>query len=91
MNMGLVSWLGESQGRFFTENVEVYMGTEDRMLKWFAYEHLPSALQEVSRPFSELADTVVRLCEHGPERTVALRKLLEAKDAAVRSRLHPSG
>lgn len=28
-------------------------------------------------------------CESGPERTVALRKLLEAKDAAVRARLNP--
>ena len=64
---------------------------KDRMLKWFAYEHLPDALQAISRPFSELADVVDYLCEPGPERTVALRKLLEAKDAAVRSRLHPGG
>ena len=26
---------------------------------------------------------------HGEERTVALRKLLEGKDAAVRAKLHP--
>ena len=63
----------------------------ERMLKWFAYEHLPYSLRAVSRPFSELADVVVDLCEPGPERTVALRKLLEAKDAAVRARLHPGG
>lgn len=61
------------------------------MLKWFAYEHLPDALRAISRPFSELAEIVVNLCEPGPERTVALRKLLEAKDAAVRARLHPGG
>lgn len=64
---------------------------KDQMLKWFAYEHLPDALKEISRPFSRLADVVDDLCEPGPERTVALRKLLEAKDAAVRSRLHPGG
>ena len=63
----------------------------ERMLKWFAYEHLPDSLKAVSRPFSELADVVIALCEPGPERTVALRKLLEAKDAAVRARLHPGG
>ncbi len=63
----------------------------ERMLKRFAYEHLPDSLRAVSRPFSELADVVVALCEPGPERTVALRKLLEAKDAAVRARLHPGG
>lgn len=61
------------------------------MLKWFADEHLPDALRAISRPFSVLAEIVVNLCEPGPERTVALRKLLEAKDAAVRARLHPGG
>jgi hypothetical protein len=63
----------------------------ERMLKWFAYEHLPDSLKAVSRPFSELADVVIALCDSGPERTMALRKLLEAKDAAVRARLHPGG
>jgi len=29
--------------------------------------------------------------ERGPERTVMFRKLLEAKDAAVRAKLHPGG
>ena len=62
---------------------------EDRMLKWFAYDHLPPHLQNVSRPFHDLA---VNLCEGllpGPERTVALRKLLESKDAAVRAMVSP--
>jgi len=64
---------------------------EERMLKWFAYNHLPKALQEVSMPFCVLAETVATHVEPGPERTVALRKLLEAKDAAVRATLHPGG
>lgn len=64
---------------------------EERMLKWFAYEHLPAHLQEVSRPFCDLANMMVNLAEPGPERTVAFRKLLEAKDAAVRARLQPGG
>lgn len=64
---------------------------EDRMLKWFAFEHLPPHLREVSMHFYELAQRVVLLCEPGPERTVALRCLLEAKDAAVRSKVHPGG
>lgn len=63
----------------------------DRMLKWFAYEHLPAHLQEVSRPFGELAHGITVFVEPGPERTVALRKLLEAKDAAVRAKLYPGG
>ncbi len=52
----------------------------------FAWEHLPPSLQDVSRPFSELA----KLLLQGPynfETEMALRKLLEAKDCAVRSRL----
>jgi hypothetical protein len=61
----------------------------DRMLKWFAYQHLPEHLQEVSKPFGELAEKICATCEPGPERTVALRKLLEGKDAAVRSKLNP--
>lgn len=61
------------------------------MLKWFKYEHLPKDLQLVSKPFSELALTLTTLCDPGPERTVALRKLLEAKDAAVRAKLVPGG
>ena len=63
----------------------------DRMLKWFAYSHLPEHLRQVSAPFGELAARVVESIEPGPERTVALRKLLEAKDAAVRAKLTPGG
>lgn len=61
------------------------------MLKWFKYNHLPMHLQEVSMPFCILAQEMVDKIEPGPERTVALRKLLEAKDAAVRAKLEPGG
>lgn len=57
----------------------------DRMLQWFAYAHLPEHLQVVSRPFGELAEKIVETLPQNAERTVALRKLLEAKDCAVRS------
>lgn len=63
----------------------------ERMLKWFAYDHLPQHLQAISEPFGQLAKRLVETAEPGPERTVALRKLLEAKDAAVRATLHPGG
>jgi hypothetical protein len=63
----------------------------DRMLKWFRYAHLPGHLQAVSKPFGELAATICETVEPGPERTVALRKLLEAKDAAVRAVVEPGG
>lgn len=64
---------------------------EERMLKWFAYSHLPEHLQAASKPFGELAVWLCETAEPGPERTVALRKLLEAKDAAVRAKLNPGG
>lgn len=64
---------------------------EERMLKWFEFAHLPEELQSVSSQFYDLAHSLCALVEQGPERTVALRKLLEAKDAAVRAKLYPKG
>lgn len=63
----------------------------DRMLKWFDFEHLPPHLQATSKPFHDLAAELVVTLEPGTERDVALRKLLEAKDAAVRAKLVPGG
>jgi hypothetical protein len=59
------------------------------VLQYFAFEHLPPHLQDVSRPFSELAHVIAKRSKT-PEGTVALRKLLEAKDAAVRDALAQS-
>lgn len=63
---------------------------QDRMLEFFAYEHLPARLQDVSKPFCDLARWTVETQPQTPERTVCLRKLLEAKDCAVRNALAPS-
>jgi hypothetical protein len=61
---------------------------QDPMMRWFAYGHLPLNLQEISKPFFELADRICQVIpESSAERTVALRKLLESKDAAVRAAL----
>lgn len=59
------------------------------MLKWFEYAHLPPHLQETSKLFGELAYQIAETIAPGPERTVAMRKLLEGKDAAVRAKLNP--
>lgn len=56
------------------------------ILRYFAYAHLPVMLQVVSKPFGDLAQ-VIEALPNGPEKSVALRKLLEAKDAAVRAAL----
>ena len=72
---------------------------EEHILQFFTWRHLPHNLGMVSKPFCELAHAIVHgdncaesgTCTFGPplqrnpERTVALRKLLEAKDAAVRA------
>jgi len=60
----------------------------DRMMQFFAYAHLPEHLQKTSRPFVELAQQIVDSLPSNPERTAALRKLLEAKDCAVRALLY---
>ena len=60
---------------------------EDRMLQFFEYSHLPEHLQVVSKPFGVLAHQIADTVPSNPERTVALRKLLEAKDCAVRALL----
>lgn len=74
----------------------------EHILQFFAFEHLPPNLAAVSRPFCELARLIVADGEmpagtpiqfplpRNPERTVALRKLLEAKDAAVRAAIAKS-
>jgi len=58
---------------------------DEPILQFFAWDHLKPELQPVSKPFCDLALKIVNTLPRNTERTVALRKLLEAKDAAVRS------
>jgi hypothetical protein len=60
---------------------------EPPILRYFTYQHLPPHLSCVSQPFAELAIQILTVTAPGPEQSVALRKLLEAKDAAVRAAL----
>lgn len=71
------------------EKVDLLEGTVPRepILQFFQFAHLPPHLQVVSRPFGEMAEQIVATLPRNPERTVALRKLLESKDAAVRALL----
>lgn len=59
----------------------------DHILRYFHYSHLPEALKARSKPFCDLARGIIDTTPRNPERTIALRKLLEAKDAAVRAGL----
>jgi hypothetical protein len=56
------------------------------LLKYFSYSHLPEKLQVISKPFCELAEQINRLPANS-EQDMAMRKLLEAKDCAVRAAL----
>ena len=58
-----------------------------QIMRYFAYDHLPENLQQFSKPFCDLAEHIEEILLPGPEKSTALRKLLEAKDAAVRAAL----
>jgi hypothetical protein len=71
------------------EGKDLLAHPDEPILRFFAWQHLPLTLQDVSRPFGELALFLVDALPRSAERTVALRKLLEGKDAAVRAALPP--
>ena len=62
--------------------------SNEPMLQFFTYDHLREDLQPISKAFCNLAQDFVIMLPRNPERTVALRKLLEAKDCAVRALLY---
>lgn len=63
------------------------MNERHELLLYFGYSHLFEYLKEVSRPFYELAEMVDETLPGGSEKDACLRKLLEAKDCAVRAAL----
>ena len=59
------------------------------ILQFFEFKHLPPHLQDISSPFHDMAHRIAQTVPRNPERTVALRKLLEAKDAvSVRAAIY---
>jgi len=62
------------------------------VLRHFRYEHLAaSGLRELSHEFTAMAESMVDQLPDSPELTVCLRKLLEAKDCAVRALVDAEG
>ena len=57
------------------------------VIKYFAYEHLPAHLQDVSKVVGDLARQMEETLPDGPEKSAGMRKLLEAKDCFVRASL----
>jgi len=62
---------------------------QEPLLQYFEYDHLREDLKETSKAFHDLAHKLVDELPRSPERTVALRKLLESKDCAVRAKVYP--
>lgn len=63
------------------------MGENCYLLQFFKYDHLPKHLQDVSKPFCELAHKIYQDSGDDPMADMALFKLLEAKDCAVRAKI----
>jgi ferritin-like protein len=55
------------------------------LMQFFHHEQLPAGSREVSEPFCELARHIEATLPNNPQKTAALRKLLEAMDCAVRA------
>lgn len=55
------------------------------LLQCFAYENLPEEQQSICRPFHELAQQLFKIMPDCDERVGTLKKLLDAKEMAVRS------
>lgn len=73
---------GAAPKQFTPEEIEA-----DPVLRYFHYEHLPEKLKSISAQFCLLASITIDSLPRNAERSTALRKLLEAKDAAVRAAL----
>lgn len=60
---------------------------DDAILRYFHYSHLPPKLQEISKPFCDVAKNLIGVLPRNAERSAGLRKLLEAKDCMVRANI----
>lgn len=87
-------WLGavverrghmEDEDKVIEEKLEAHRAGGEQLAQFFSYAHLPAAKQEVSRNFARLAVVVYETVPRNAERTASVRKILEAKDAAVRA------
>ena len=61
------------------------------LMKHFEYGSLDKELADVAIIFLVAARNVCADLKPGPERTVSLRKLIEARDAALRAKINPYG
>lgn len=58
---------------------------QSQIMQFFGYSHLPENLQVISKPFHDMAVSIDSTLPVNAEKSTCLRKLLEAKDCAIRS------
>lgn len=80
---GYISW---SPKDVFDRAYTSVDDAQEGIMQYFAYEHLPPHLQEVSRPLGQIAQIMANLPDNA-EKSAGMRKLLEAKDCFVRAKL----
>src|SRR3546814_5522126 len=86
-DMSISDWSSDVCSADLTSSHRKDEEMNEPIMQFFAFEHLPPHLQTVSQNVHSLAQNIVDNLPRNPERTVALRKLLESKDAAVRARI----
>jgi hypothetical protein len=59
------------------------------VMRYFNYAHLAAGAQQISKLYHDAAAATLASCPDNDERRHAIERLLEAKDAAVRSFLFP--
>ena len=70
-----------------SKDVDKELDAQEPMMKFFHFKHLPPKLQEISSQFWNVACSMTTMLPRNAERTAMFRKLLEAKDCAVRATL----
>ncbi len=58
-------------------------------LQAFVCDQLPKDMQSICQPFYDLASSLLKSLPDNSDRAASLQKLIETKDCAVRSFLHP--
>lgn len=64
---------------------DVHRLPPEHILQFFDYRHLDEPERDLAIRLYDLAHTIVGVIPRNPERTVALRKLLEARDSVMRA------
>jgi hypothetical protein len=77
-----------NKGKSMSPEAKQALRDIEPILQFFGFAHLRDDLKRISEPFHDMAHMLVEVLPRNPERTTALRKLLEAKDCAIRASLY---